>query len=76
VESLHSGRGSEAIVRAVVALARSLGLGVIAEGVETDAQRHFLREEGCQEMQGFLVSRPIPPDAFALLFSRQGACQH
>jgi len=52
---------SAAIVQAVVALARALGLRVTAEGVETEQQHRFLRACGCHCLQGFLFSRPVPP---------------
>jgi EAL domain-containing protein (putative c-di-GMP-specific phosphodiesterase class I) len=55
------------IVMAVVALAHGLGLEVVAEGVETDAQLERLRELGCDEMQGFLFSRPVSADHFEQL---------
>jgi EAL domain-containing protein (putative c-di-GMP-specific phosphodiesterase class I) len=48
------------IAKTIVALAHSLDLGVIAEGVETEAQRAFLAGSGCHDCQGYLFSRPIP----------------
>ena len=48
-----------AIVRAVIGLGRSLGMDVNAEGVETEQQRTMLEEEGCNELQGYLISRPV-----------------
>ena len=53
-----------AIARMIVALARSMGLAVIAEGVETQAQRDCLGNNGCRSYQGYLFSRPLPPEAF------------
>ena len=52
------------IARTIVALAHSLGLAVLAEGVETDAQRQFLADVGCPWYQGYLFSRPLPLAAF------------
>jgi len=55
-----------AIVRGIVVLAHTLRLTVVAEGVETREQLEFLRELGCDEIQGFLVSRPLPPEELDL----------
>ena len=52
------------IIRAVLSLARALNIPVLAEGVETEAQRAFLASEACQEMQGYLIGRPQPIERY------------
>ncbi len=59
-----------AIARTIVALGQSLGLAVIAEGVETEAQRDFLAANGCLAYQGYLFSRPLPKDEFEVFVLR------
>lgn len=62
VRGLETAAGNVALVRAIVALARALGLATVAEGVESERQLAALRELGCDAAQGFLFSRPVPPD--------------
>ena len=65
VRAVPGDADSEAIVDAIIGLATSLRLEIIAEGVETEAQRLFLLERGCRAMQGFHFCRPQSPDEFA-----------
>jgi EAL domain-containing protein (putative c-di-GMP-specific phosphodiesterase class I) len=58
--------GDVAISTAIVAMSKSLKLRVVAEGVETQDQMDFVRDLGCDEVQGFHFSKPLPPDEFAL----------
>ncbi|AZE96983.1 Sensory box/GGDEF family protein [Pseudomonas orientalis] len=59
-----------AIVRAIIALGHSMQFTIIAEGVENPAQQAFLAAEGCEQMQGYIVSLPLPPQLFAETFLR------
>ena len=65
VRDLTSDPDDEAIVTAIISLAHSLGMKTIAEGVESKAQLDFLRAKGCDEMQGYHLSRPLPAEEFA-----------
>ena len=65
VKNVGSDPDDEAISLAVISLAHSLRLKVIAEGVENAAQLDFLRRHGCDEVQGFYYSRPLPPEQMA-----------
>ncbi|MET3553231.1 diguanylate cyclase (GGDEF)-like protein/PAS domain S-box-containing protein [Burkholderia sp. 567] len=68
-----SGSTDDAIVRAIVAMGRALGLDVVMEGVETAKQLAFLQEIGCHQGQGFLFARPQPADQLVGISSRRGA---
>ena len=69
VRDVLTDQNDAAIARTVVALGQSLGLAVIAEGVETEQQRAFLAAHGCHAYQGYLFSRPVPLEAFEALRS-------
>jgi diguanylate cyclase (GGDEF)-like protein len=62
-----------AIARGVIAMAHSLGLRVVAEGVETLGQLEFLKESSCDRLQGFLFSRPLDPENFERYLAHKGA---
>ncbi len=64
MSSIREESDDDPLVAAMIALAHRLGLEVTAEGVETEAQRAFLRRSGCDLLQGFLFSRPVPADQF------------
>ena len=60
VNELPKNRGDRAIVSSIINLAHNLGLNVIAEGVEDEAALNYLKEENCDQMQGYYFSRPVP----------------
>lgn len=73
VRDIPSDPDAAAFVAAIIAMARSLKLTVIGEGVETDAQAAFLAEKGCHVIQGYLCSEPVPPEEIPRLL-REGGC--
>ncbi|MBB1518493.1 GGDEF domain-containing phosphodiesterase [Aquipseudomonas guryensis] len=75
IRDLSVGGEDAAITRAIIAMAHSLDLKVVAEGVETQAQMDFLKAQRCDELQGFLISQPLPAEQFAeLLRSHAEMC--
>ena len=75
VSELPQDPEDKAIATAIVAMGHSLHMKVVAEGVETEAQAQCLRELGCDEMQGYLLSRPMPPAAL-MAWVRQRHAKH
>ncbi len=75
VGDIPGSKADQEIAGTIIAMARSLGLEVLAEGVETAAQRDFLVTQGCRLAQGYFFSRPLPPaEIFALLPQAEEAC--
>jgi EAL domain-containing protein (putative c-di-GMP-specific phosphodiesterase class I) len=67
VRDITSDPNDAAIVQTIIAMTEAMGLNVIAEGVETEAQLEFLDKHGCHEFQGYLFSKPVPLPAFEAL---------
>lgn len=70
IRGLPDDPNDAAIARAIIALGRSMQLTIIAEGVENHAQQRFLASEGCEQIQGYIVSLPLRPEEFAATFLR------
>lgn len=68
IVDIETDPNDKAIVTGIVALAKSLGLTTVAEGVETEAQKQLLKELQCDTFQGYLLSRPVPADEFEKSF--------
>ncbi len=73
VSEIEGESGGKAVVRAIAALGASLGMTVTVEGVETEAQAAFVATSGGHQMQGYLISRPVPSDAVAALLAGRPA---
>jgi EAL domain-containing protein (putative c-di-GMP-specific phosphodiesterase class I) len=73
VLGMSTSQGESFIARSIIELAHNLGLRVVAEGVEDELTRNLLAEMGCDKLQGFLVSRPLPDDRLeSWLLARTG----
>jgi EAL domain-containing protein (putative c-di-GMP-specific phosphodiesterase class I) len=74
VSELAANPDDQAIAMAVISLGHKLNLRVIAEGVETAEQCEFLRANDCDEMQGYLFSRPVPPEHITAMLAAGERC--
>lgn len=71
VRDIGNSPDDEAIARAIIAMAHTMGMDVVAEGVETQAHKDFMIREGCDYIQGYLLSRPVPDEELSGLLRRQ-----
>jgi len=72
VAGIGAERSDETIVKAIIAMGHSLGLTIVAEGVETREQYDFLRTHGCDHAQGYLIGRPLEAEAVEALIRERG----
>jgi EAL domain-containing protein (putative c-di-GMP-specific phosphodiesterase class I) len=70
VRDIPNDLDDSAIARAIINMAKNLNMQVVAEGVETIDQWHFLKQEGCDLIQGYLLAKPMPPEEFAGLLAK------
>ena len=75
VRDLHENRDDQLIVSAIISLAKNLKLSVVAEGVEHEAQLDFLKKKGCDMVQGYYFSKPVPADRFYHFLCKETDCQ-
>ena len=73
VREITTSSDDAAITTAIIAMAHALGLEVVGEGIETEAQREVLRRQGCDAMQGYLLSRPVAPEDLVSRLERKSA---
>ena len=71
VTDITTSKEDAALANAIIAMAHGLNLRVVAEGVETEEQLNYLRKQGCDELQGYYFSPPVPAEAFASML-REG----
>lgn len=75
VAGVDENKNDQTLTSAIVALAKRLGQKVVAEGVETEGQARFLIDLGCDELQGYLFSKPLPPEEFKAFLELEAKCQ-
>ena len=76
ISGVETNAQSTAIVRSIIGLGQALKMPVIAEGVETESERSFLWQEGCTEIQGFLIGHPLPISGYASITQGAADLQH
>ena len=74
VNEIGTNSSGELVTNAIISLAKSLRLSVVAEGIETEAQLSELRKLGCDSVQGFLLSRPLEVPAVTSLLTQSAPC--
>jgi diguanylate cyclase (GGDEF)-like protein len=80
INGINTDQGKAAIVKAVISLAHSLEMNIIAEGVETEEQMAYLQKQGCNDIQGYLFSPPVPPEEMSKFLENEkegeSICSH
>jgi EAL domain-containing protein (putative c-di-GMP-specific phosphodiesterase class I) len=72
VRDVENDEGCWAIIRAIASMGSDLNMAIVVEGVETEAQLRLVEREGCSEIQGFLLGRPMPAAAIRKRLARNG----